>query len=143
MHLAAQEHLLPADDGDVVLGLAGHHARAAAGAGRQIDGHAPAVEIVGRHVGLPCASHFRPAVEAVLVEDRRGVGLLVAQRGVFSIFGQRSLVDQLGNPLLHGLFADPVDDVMVLDGGQGWNFPVGRALTPAQPLSMLLLSRSR
>ena len=51
VHLAAVQHLLLADDGDVVLRLAGDDARPAAGAGGQIDRHAPAVQIVLGHAG--------------------------------------------------------------------------------------------
>src|SRR3954462_3075455 len=46
VHLAAAIHLLLADDRDVVLGLARDGAGAAAGAGRQIDRHAPLVAVV-------------------------------------------------------------------------------------------------
>src|SRR4029077_5299557 len=43
VHLAAASDLLLADDRDVVLGLAGDDAGAAAGTRRQVDGHAPLV----------------------------------------------------------------------------------------------------
>jgi len=46
VHLATAEDLLLADEGDVVLGDAGHDARVAAGACVQIDGHAPLVALV-------------------------------------------------------------------------------------------------
>jgi len=48
VHLARLEHALGADHRDVVLGLAGDHARATAGAGVEVDGEAPLVV----HVGL-------------------------------------------------------------------------------------------
>ena len=85
VHLAAVQHLLLADDGDVVLRLAGHDAGPAAGAGSQIDGHAPAVQIVRRHVAL-IARGRRRAVELVLVEDRHGGLVAVAFIGI----GQRT-----------------------------------------------------
>src|SRR5262249_24465459 len=43
VHLAPKEHLLFADDRNVVLRLAGDDARATAGASRQIDHHSPLV----------------------------------------------------------------------------------------------------
>ena len=46
VHLAAAQHLLLADHGDVVLGLAGDHAGVAAGAGVEVDGHAPLLPLV-------------------------------------------------------------------------------------------------
>ena len=47
VHVAAEDGLLLADDGDVVLRLAGDHAVVAADARVQVDRHAPGV-------GLPC-----------------------------------------------------------------------------------------
>ena len=46
VHLAAAQHLLLADDRDVVLGLAGDHAGVAADAGVEVDRHAPLVAVV-------------------------------------------------------------------------------------------------
>ena len=45
VHVAALEHLLAADDGDVVLGLASGHAGVAAGARVEVDRHAPLLEL--------------------------------------------------------------------------------------------------
>src|ERR1700682_1974537 len=45
VHLAAAPDALLADDGNIVLRLARHHARAAAGAAREIDGHSPAISL--------------------------------------------------------------------------------------------------
>ncbi len=52
LHRAALGHLILADDGDVVLRLAGHHARVAARAGVQINRHAPLVLRVQRRVAV-------------------------------------------------------------------------------------------
>src|SRR5205823_14998372 len=46
VHLALAVHFLLADDGDVVLRLARHHAAVAAGADRGIDDHRPGVALV-------------------------------------------------------------------------------------------------
>ena len=116
VHLAPQKDLLLADDGDIVFRLAGRHARPAAGAGRQIDGHAPAVAIMGRHTGCRGIA-LRAAVEAVRVEDRQRGRLLNPQRRIAAILGQRSLADQLGDPFFKSPFADRIDD-MLLHGGQ-------------------------
>src|ERR1019366_5018345 len=43
VHGAPAAHLVFADHGDIVLGLAGDHAGAASGAGIEVDGHAPGV----------------------------------------------------------------------------------------------------
>src|SRR6267142_516013 len=47
LHLAPATHLVLADDRDVVLGHAGHHAGVAAGARGQIDRHTPGVPFGG------------------------------------------------------------------------------------------------
>ena len=52
VHLAAAGDLVFADDRDVVLGLASHHAGAAADAGGQVDGHAPFVAFILMLVGI-------------------------------------------------------------------------------------------
>ena len=46
VHLAAAQHLIFADDGNVVLRLAGHHAGVAARARAQIDRHAPLIALI-------------------------------------------------------------------------------------------------
>ncbi len=46
VHLAAAQHLILADHRNVVLRLAGDHAGVAAGAGRQVDRHAPLIALV-------------------------------------------------------------------------------------------------
>src|ERR1051325_3590311 len=51
VHLAATRDLLLTDDRNVVLRLAGDHTGAAAGAGAQIDGHAPGIAFV-LHFGI-------------------------------------------------------------------------------------------
>src|SRR5690606_6799857 len=51
VHLAAGEDLVLADDGDVVLGLAGDDARAAAGADVEVHDHAPGVAVVDLAAG--------------------------------------------------------------------------------------------
>src|SRR4051812_34750126 len=61
-HLAPLLAELRADDGNVVLGRAGDHARAAPGAGVEIDGHAPAV--VGMIVWWIERNRFRRLVVA-------------------------------------------------------------------------------
>jgi hypothetical protein len=80
VHLPAGHHLILADDGDVVLGLAGDDARLAAGAGRQVDRHAPPVVRVG--VGLVQRERLAGAgkglgVDLFLLLLGREVGLLV------------------------------------------------------------------
>ena len=48
MHLAALVDLVGADNGDIVLALAGHHTGVTAGTGIQVDRHTPCVPVVGR-----------------------------------------------------------------------------------------------
>src|SRR5262249_4021017 len=69
VHLAAAAGLVRDDDGDVVLGLAGDDAGAAAGADAQVEGHAPFETVVGV-LGLVVE---RQAAAAV-VGRRRGGG---------------------------------------------------------------------
>src|SRR6185295_9490552 len=77
VHLAVVHHLFAADDRNVVLVLAGDHAGVAAGAGRQIDRHAPAMA---------------------------GVLLLAEQREAAPLAG---LVDVIVLPVLFFFFRDP------------------------------------
>src|SRR5262249_28785682 len=57
VHLARGEDLVPADDRDVVLGLAGDHAGIAADAGVEVDHHAPGVAqaLLAAHLRLRLA----------------------------------------------------------------------------------------
>ena len=82
-----------------------------------------------------CRSHrrVRPAVEAVLVEDRQRVGLLDGPAtGLFDTRPAFPRGSTRGSAL-HGLFADRVDDVMVLHGGQRIGLTGRPALTAARP----------
>src|SRR5262249_22210940 len=49
VHLVASYHFRFADHGNIVLGLTGNDTRTAPGAGRQVNGHAPAIVRGGRH----------------------------------------------------------------------------------------------
>ena len=76
-------HLLLADDRDVVLRLAGHHAIVAAHAGVQIDRHAPGVGFFFIGIGL--------------VEREAGRGLFFfffREVGILAVFLQRGFADQ-------------------------------------------------
>src|ERR1035441_775222 len=46
MHLTAAAHLILADDGNVVLALAGQHARGTADTGIEVNGHSPLMHSV-------------------------------------------------------------------------------------------------
>ena len=100
VHLARAEDLLPAHDRDVVLGLAGDHAGAAADAAVEIDGHAPGVD------GLPAPGLF--GIQAQTLRMRSWSGSW-AKSGVLSVFLDGPYPDELA--ALH--------HVVVLDGRQG------------------------
>ncbi len=70
LHGAAPLDLLLADDGDVVLGLAGDHAGVAADAGREVDRHAPGVAAAGK---LRVHGVVRPRRRLAHVRHDRGV----------------------------------------------------------------------
>ena len=81
MHLPLVDHLLLADDGNVVLGLAGDDASVAADAGVEIDAHRPG----GRPFGLP----------AIQVRLRLVGG---EKPRVLAILGKRSVPDDILPP---------------------------------------------
>jgi len=74
VHLSAFGHLLLADDRDIVLGLARHHAGVATDAGVQIDGHAPGM--AGVLLLLPERDERR-MVDALMLDE---VGVLSVVR---------------------------------------------------------------
>src|SRR5262249_50311107 len=83
VHLPPPSYLLLAHHGDVVLRLAGDHAGAAADAGRQVDGHAPAVFGVGigvihreRRAGV---ARLLRQVLAVALGGEGGFGVVLRQ----------------------------------------------------------------
>ena len=81
VHVAADDGLLFADDGDVVLRLAGQHAVVAAHAGVQVDRHAPGVVFFFIGIGL--------------VEREPGRGLVFLREvGLFAVFLERGLAHQ-------------------------------------------------
>ena len=86
VHFAAVNHLLLAYYGGVVFGLATHHARAAANARVQVDGHTPVVVIV--LVVLP-HRHFVGCFQPV---RRRNLLVLRYLFGVFYVVYQRILL---------------------------------------------------
>src|SRR5262249_22959843 len=125
VHLAAAGDLALADDGDVVLGLAGDDAGAAADAGGQVDGHAPlwpvgvrlAGGVLGRVQRHALAFGVLPAGEVrVFAEPGEGVG---AEDAAF----------------FDRVVALEVDQVVVLDAGQ--------LVTPAGPLHLDAGARPR
>ena len=81
VHVAADDDLLFADDGDVVLRLAGEHAVVAAHAGVQIDRHAPRVVF------------FFVGIRLVEREPRRRLFFLREVR-LFAVFLERGLAHQ-------------------------------------------------
>ena len=80
VHVTSLEHLLAADDGDIVLGLAGRHAGVATRARVEVDRHAPLLECGELvFVALPDSDVGSNGVGRVLVggvSARRGDGLL-------------------------------------------------------------------
>ena len=80
VHVAADQHFLLADHGDVVFRLAGHHAAAAAGAGVQINRHAPLIALV---------FHFGVERERILLR----IGLRKLR--IFLVFVERRDADQV------------------------------------------------
>ena len=84
VHLARGEDLVAADDRDVVLGLAGGDAGAAADAGIQVDRHAPGVALALLVLGLGCGlvdqARGRGAVSARVLGEARVVAILVEVR---------------------------------------------------------------
>ncbi len=83
VHVAANDALLLADDGDVVFRLAGDHAVVAAHAGVEIDRHAPGV------------SFFFIGIWLVKREAGRGFGFFgVCEVWVFTIVVERGFADQ-------------------------------------------------
>ncbi len=81
MHVAADDGLFLADDGDVVLRLARDHAVVAAHAGVQIDRHAPRVVF------------FFVGIRFVKRESGRGL-IFFGEGGFFAVFLKRGLADQ-------------------------------------------------
>ena len=81
-HLAAAPDLFLADDGDVVLGRAGHRARVAAGARVEIDRHPPlvALAVVLLRPERQRAGRRRLHLGEVGVRAVLGVGRLVSDR---------------------------------------------------------------
>ena len=79
VHLAAADHLVPADDRNVVLRLAGDDAGLAAGAGVEVDRHSPLVQTVefGRRIEGIAARDLRR-----LFRQRLFRGFLVVGRTV-------------------------------------------------------------
>ena len=76
VHLASARDLFLADDRNVVLRDAGNRARAAPGAGREVDRHPPLVAVVGV-IGVE-RERLRRCV--TLVRDHRRVVLVFLER---------------------------------------------------------------
>ena len=103
MHFTpAVDHLF-ADHRNIVFRLACDHARRAAGAGGQVNRHAPA----GLHPAII-------RVVGVFVEHRKGDNLARPQLGPLAILLQRAFHDQFRHDRLQAVLADGVNGVMVL-----------------------------
>src|SRR5205823_4240961 len=81
VHVAADDDLLFADDGDVVLRLAGKHAVVAAHAGVEVDRHAPGVVFFVVGIRLVEREVFRRLV-------------FLREVGLFAVFLERGFADQ-------------------------------------------------
>ena len=113
VHLAAAGDFVLADDGDVVLRLAGEDARPAAGARRQVDRHAPLV------------------VEVLLLGPQRGgrrdVLDVLREVGMLFVVGERGLADQFRDAALCFVVADARADRVVVLGRREVVVPAGRS----------------
>src|SRR5262245_7494348 len=112
VHLAVAGDLGPADDGDVVLRLAGDHARVAADARAEVDRHAPAVTLVG-----PLLEQRVVAAVRILPELRFGTRVPLLALGAAAIRGRVDLLDELGQALLGAAVADVEAEQLLVEAG--------------------------
>src|SRR3954468_20574470 len=120
VHLAAAAHLLVADDGYVVLALAGDHAGVAAGAGIEVDRHAPllaflvAVLLPERRLALRGLDHLGGEVRLVAPFPQGGLAHDLAPFHGAAILGLGDLVQPA-----RGLEPGPAGEAGRRAGAQG------------------------